>query len=132
MYREIIKCCFSIKHILHMLFIQGLKPPSQVTGVSLMRHLRRGRPCLIVRWTAPQSDLPISRYKIQYKRAGTIFWGSEAATAGSPPPTIVTLISLAVGTTYTVRVSATSPNGRGEWSEEQTERTYRCKLSATI
>ncbi len=85
-----------------------------------------------MRWTAPQSDAPISRYKIQYKRTGSDFWGSEAATAGSPPPTIVTLISLAVGTNYTVRVSAASSNGRGEWSEEHTERTYGRKFSASI
>jgi len=103
-----------------------------VTGVSLTRYLRRGRPSLIVRWTAPQSDALISRYKIQYKRTGAVFWGSEAATVGSPPPTKVTLISLAVGTNYTVRVSATSSNGRGEWSEEQTERTYKCKFSVSI
>ena len=86
----------------------------------------------MVRWSATQSDAPLSRYRIQYKRAGTIFWGSETATAGSPPLTKVTLISLAVGTNYTVRVSATSPNGRGEWSEEQTERTYTCKFSASL
>ena len=103
-----------------------------MTGVSLTRYLRRGRPSLIVRWTAPQSDALISRYKIQYKRTGSVFWGSESVTAGSPPPTIVTLISLAVGTNYTVRVSAASSNGRGEWSEEQTERTYRCKFCASI
>ena len=112
--------------------MQGLKPPSKVTGVSLTRYLRRGRPSLRVRWTAPQSDAPISRYRIQYKRTGAAFWGSETAIVGSPPLTKVTLISLAVGTNYTVRVSAASPNGRGEWSEEQTERTYRCKFSASI
>ena len=112
--------------------MQGLRPPSQVTGVSLTRYLRRERPSLIVSWTAPQSDAPISRYRIQYKKTGSAFWGSEAATVGSPPLTKVTLISLAVGTNYTVRVSATSPNGRGEWSEEQTERTYKCKFSISI
>ena len=113
-------------------FIQGLKPPSQVTGVSLTRYLRRERPSLIVSWTAPQSDAPISRYRIQYKKTGSVFWGSETVTVGSPPLTKVTLISLAVDTNYTVRVSATSPNGRGEWSEEQTERTYKCKFSTSI
>ena len=112
--------------------MQGLKPPSQVTGVSLSKNLRRGRPSLIVSWTAPQSDAPISRYRIQYKKTGSVFWGSETVTVGSPPLTKVTLISLAVGTNYTVRVSATSPNGRGEWSEEQTERTYKCKFSTSI
>ena len=112
--------------------LQGVTPPSQVTNVSLTRCLRRGRPCLIVRWTAPQSNLPISWFKIQYKRTGAAFWGSEAATAGPPFPTSVTLISLAIGTNYTVRVSATSSNARGEWSEAQTERTYRCKFCVSV
>ena len=112
--------------------VQGVTNPSQVTGVSLTRYLRRGKPSLIVRWTAPQSDLPISQYKIQYKRTGAVFWGSQTATVGSPPLTKVTLIALAVGTNYTVRVSATTPYGRGEWSEEQTERTYRGKFCAYL
>jgi len=112
--------------------VQGLKPPSQVTGVALSKNLRRGRPSLIVTWTAPQSDAPISQYRIQYKRTGAVFWGSEAATAGPPFPTSVTLISLAVATNYIVRVRATSPAGEGIWSEEQTERTYRCKFCAAV
>ena len=112
--------------------MQGLKPPSQVTGVALSKNLRRGRPSLIVSWTAPQSDAPISQYRIQYKKTGAVFWGSGTATAGSPPPTSVTLISLAVGTNYTVRVSATSPAAEGIWSAEQTERTYRCKFCAPV
>ena len=130
------KCCFTscLCDYVHCILnsLQGVTPPSQVTGVSLTRCLRHGRPCLIVRWTAPQSDLPIIRYRIQYKRTGSVFWGSESVTAGSPPPTIVTLISLAVGTNYTVRVIATTPHGGGKWSEEQTERTYRCKFCASL
>ena len=130
------KCCFTSCLCDHMHCIlnslQGIRPPSQVTDVSLTRYLRRGRPCLRVSWTAPQSDAPISRYRIQYKRTGSVFWGSEAATVGSPPPTIVTLISLAVGTNYTVRVSAASSNGRGQWSAEEIERTYRCKFCVSV
>ena len=103
-----------------------------MTGVALSKNLRRGRPSLIVRWSAPQSDAPISRYRIQYKRTGAVFWGRETATTGSPPPTIVTLISLDVGTNYIVRVSATSPAGEGIWSAEQTEKTYRCKFCAPL
>ena len=101
-----------------------------MTGVSLSKCLRLGRPCLLVTWTAPQSDVTISRYRIQYKRSGTVFWGSEAATAGSPPATFTILVALEVGTNYTVRVCATSVVGDGGWSEEETKRTLRRELYA--
>ena len=108
-------------------FLQVLEPPAQVTGVSLSKVLRLGRPGLAVTWTAPQSDVTISRYRIQYKRSGTVFWGSESTIAGSPPTTFAILVSLDVGTNYTVRVGATSVVGDGEWSEEEIERTLRCE-----
>ena len=103
-----------------------------MTGVSMSRLMRLGRPCLNVTWTAPQSDATISRYRIQYKRTGTVFWGSESTAAGSPPPTFVILVALDVGTNYTVRVCATSPSGDGAWSTEDTERTFRCEFYASI
>ena len=122
------------KMVLHWLcfkFVQALEPPSQVTGVSLSKHLRRGRPILLVTWTAPQSDATISRYRIQYKRSGALFWGSQATITGSPPATSHVLISLEPGTNYTVRVSADSAVGTGLWSEEQTERTLACEFYAS-
>ena len=111
-------------------FLQVLDPPAQVTGVSLSKFLRLGRPGLAVTWTEPKSLVDISRYRIQYKRSGSYFWGSEAATAGSPPAIFTILVSLDVGTNYTVRVCATSVVGDGEWSEEETERTVRCEFYA--
>ena len=98
----------------------------------MSRLMRLGRPCLNVTWTAPQSDATISRYRIQYKRTGTVFWGSESTAAGSPPPTFVILVALDVGTSYTVRVSATSPIGGGAWSTEDTERTFKCEFYASF
>ena len=112
--------------------LQGLKPPSQVTGVSLSKCLRLGSPCLLVIWDTPESVLTISRYRIQYKRSGTVFWGSEAVTGGLHPANFTLLVSLDVGTNYTVRVCATSASGHGEWSEEQTERTLRCESYASL
>ena len=84
----------------------------------------------MVTWDAPQSDVTISRYRIQYKRSGTVFWGSESTIAGSPPVTFTILVALEVGTNYTVRVCATSVVGDGEWSKEETKRTLRCELYA--
>ena len=122
--RDIAKwCAFN-----HCISFQGLEPPYQVTGVSLVKCLRLGRPCLVVTWHAPESSMDINRYRIQYKRSGAISWGSEAVTAGSPPATFTILVTLDVGTNYTVRVCATSASGDGEWSEEQTERTFRCEF----
>ena len=84
----------------------------------------------MVSWVTPESVVDISRYRIQYKKSGAIFWGSEAS--GSPPANTVILVALDVGTNYTVRVCATSSVGDGEWSEEQTERTLRCEFYASF
>ena len=120
------KSCIS--GFIFSIFLQELMPPSKVTAVSLSKFLRLGRPGLAVSWNATESVLDISRYRIQYKRSGSVFWGSEAATAGSPPTTFAILVALDTGTNYTVRVCATSAIGDGEWSEEQTERTLRCEF----
>ena len=84
----------------------------------------------MVSWDTPESVVDISRYRIQYKRSGAIFWGSEASA--SPPVNTVILVALDVGTNYTVRVCAISSVGDGEWSEEQTERTLRCEFYASF
>ena len=111
-------------------FLQELDPPAQVTGVSLSKFLRYGIPGLAVSWKVPESVVAISRYRIQYKRTGSYFWGSEAVTAGSPPATFAILVTLEVGTNYTVRVCATSVVGDGEWSKEETNRTLSRELYA--
>ena len=82
--------------------------PSQVTGVSLSKAVRSGLPALRVTWTAPQSDLTISRYKVQYRRSRDAEWGSEITILGSPPPTSTILTGLDAGTEYSVRVRAVS------------------------
>ena len=112
--------------------LKAMQAPSQVTGVSLAKSVRLGKPCLIVTWTAPQSDANISRYNIQYRRSAEGFWGSETAIPGSPPATTFTLMPLDAGTNYNVRVSAVSAIGTGVWSAEQTEETYRCEFLCII
>ena len=95
-----------------------------MTGVSLFKAVRLEKPTLIVTWTTPKSDVNISRYQVQYRRNGTINWGNEAAIEGSPPATSTILTGLDAGTEYNVRVRARANFTDGEWSVEQTERTF--------
>ena len=93
-----------------------------MTGVSLSRVVREGRPALIVTWTTPQSDVTISEYRVQYRRSGTTVWGTQVTA--TPPATSAYLRALYAGTEYDVRVRARSAAEDGEWSEVQTERTF--------
>ena len=108
----------------HFNSLPALLAPSQVTGVSLVKIVRQGRPTLRVSWTAPQSDANISEYIVEHRRSGTTSWGSRFRITGSPPTTSTPLPELDAGTEYDVRVRAKSAAGEGEWSEVQTERTF--------
>ena len=117
---RIMKWCFiCFVNSLHTLDLQA---PSQVTGVSLSKVVRVGRPSLTVTWIAPQSDVTISEYHVQYRRSGTIAWGSQVTA--THPATSAYLPALDAGTEYEVRVRARSAAREGEWSEVQTERTF--------
>ena len=118
----IMKWCY----VIYVSFYQfsanfDLQAPSQVTGVSLSKVVRQGRPTLRVSWIPAQSNVTIIDYNVQYRRSGIIDWGSQVIV--SPPITFVILPALNVGTEYDVRVRAVSA-ARGEWSEVQTERTF--------
>ena len=106
--------------------------PFQVTGVSLSKEVRLGRPTLRVTWTAPQSNLTISRYQVQYKRSREEQWGSVITIPGSPPPTSTILTGLDAGTEYSVRVIAVFAVGPGNWSVVQTERTDRSEFLSLL
>ena len=99
-----------------------------MTGLSLSKVVRSGQPALRVTWTAPQSDLTISQYKVQYKRSRDAEWGSETTISGSPPPTSIILRRLDASTEYNVRVRAVSADGAGMWSVVLTERTYESEF----
>ena len=93
-----------------------------MTGVFLSKAVRQGRAALIVTWTAPQSDVNITQYQVQYRKNGT-FPSSQITISGSPPATSTTLTELDAGTEYNVIVRARA-NSTGTWSVEQTERTF--------
>ena len=112
---------------------QGLQVPSQVTGVSLSKAVRQERAALRVTWTTPQSNVTISQYQVQYRRNGATSWGSQLTISGSPPATSAILTRLDAGTEYNVRVSGVSELGAaGEWSVEQTERTFDSEFICII
>ena len=112
----------------HFMQAPQMQIPCQVIGVSLSKAVRLGKAILRVTWTTPHSDVAISRYQVQYRRNGTTSWGSEATVSGSPPATSAILTGLDAGTEYNIRVRAESAAGDGEWSVEQTERTFGSKF----
>jgi hypothetical protein len=86
--------------------------PGQATGVSATG----GNASASVKWTAPASGGPVTKYTI------TPYIGSEAQTTttvtGSPPATEATIKGLTNGTAYTFTVQASNPNGAGPVSEQ--------------
>ena len=97
-----------------------------MTGVDVSKATSLGRPALRVTWTAPQSDVPISQYQVEYRRNGTNWRGVSPV---SPVPTTSTLLeALDAGTVYEVRIRAVSAIGNGTWSRVQSETTYKSEL----
>ena len=88
-----------IYHFSATLNAQG---PTQVTGVSLSKAVRQGRPTLRVDWTTPQGYATISVYDVQYKQHGTTLWGSQYTTSYSA--TSIHLFAPDAGTEYVVFV----------------------------
>ena len=126
MYMQIHKwCCINSFSTNSLLTPQA---PSQVTGVSLSKVVRQGIATLRVTWTAPQSDVNISQYIVQHRRNGSTSWGNTQSVPGSLSATSAVLTGLDAGTEYNVRVRAVSSAGYGEWSVEQTGRTFDSKF----
>ena len=88
----------------------------------MSKVIRSGKPALSVTWTAPQSDLPISQYQVEYRRSGTNWRTANLASPGSTTSTL--LEALDTGTVYKVRIRAVSAIGNGPWSRVEFETTY--------
>ena len=93
----------------------------------LAKVVRSGRPALTVTWTAPQSERPITKYQVQYRRTGTTSWSTRDVTTRS-----VTLENLSPGTSYQVQVKAASDVGSGPFSDVRTLLTIGGKSSIFI
>ena len=113
-----ISCYFKSLHV--------LLAPSRINNVTVSKDVRQGQPILRVTWTAPQSDVSLSQYHVQYKRNGTVWWNYQVTER--PHVTTAILSDLTAGTAYNVRVRAVSDAGNGDWSEVHTETTYNSEF----
>ena len=108
-----------------------LPVPSNVTGVSVSKAVKDGKPSLMVTWTALQNDANranVLEYLIQYSRSNMeISQGNTVAV--QPYSTSALLPALLPGTEYNVRVRAVSAAGKGEWSEVHTEATFNSEFN---
>ena len=94
--------------------------PSKVGPPTLTKAARSGRPALTVAWTAPQSDRPITKYQVQYRKSGATSWITKDVTSRS-----TTLENLPAGTSYQVKVRAVSDVGSGPYSDVGTLSTFQ-------
>ena len=73
-----------------------------------------------VSWTTPQSELPITKYEVEYRTSDMESWSNRSV---SPPSNSTLLTGLDAGMEYIIRVRALSEIGAGAWSEEHRVRT---------
>ena len=105
----------------HLCLTYCLTVPLKVSPrPTLTKAARSGRPALTVTWTAPQSDRPITKYQVLYRRSGTTSWSTKEVTSRS-----TTLENLPAGTSYLVRMRAVSDVGVGPYSDVGAIITYR-------
>ena len=105
--------------------------PSNVTGVSVSKAVKDGKPSLRVAWTALQNDANranVSEYRIQYSKINMEI--SQGTRVSAQPYSTSTLLpELLPGTEYNVRMRAVSAAGEGEWSEVLTETTFNSEFN---
>ena len=99
-----------------------LQVPPKVTGVSVSKDTKNGKPSLNVTWTALQNVENLLGYHVEYRRNGEFNWGTRVNR--QPYTTSTLLPELLPGTEYNVRMRAVSTAGEGEWSEVLTEKTF--------
>ena len=98
-----------------------------MADVSAVPGVISGRPIINITWSTPQSDKPIAKYNLQYRKATASNW--TAVTLG-PSETLAVLSSLDRGTLYNVQVRAVSIVGSGPFSDLQQVTTHngeRCE-----
>ena len=101
----------------------SLTGPSRVTSVSVTKSAGDGNFALTVSWTTPQSDLPITKYEVEYRTSDTKSWINSIRLSVSSPANSTVLTGLDAGVEYIIRVRALSEIGAGAWSVERRVRT---------
>ena len=106
--------------IYHFVFMDT-QVPAKVSEVSAVPGVSLGRPTIRVKWSAPLSDEPISKYHLQYRQATASSW---TALTLAPSETSTVLSGLDKGTVYHVQVRAISVVGSGPFSDRQQVTTH--------
>ena len=109
--------------IYHFVFMDT-QVPAKVSVVSAVPGVSSGRPVIRVTWSPPQSDEPISKYHLQYRKATASSW---TAVTLAPSETSTVLSGLDRGTVYHVQVRAISVVGSGPFSDRQEVTTHNGK-----
>ena len=100
-----------------------------MTGVEVSKAKHPAKPALSVTWNAPQSDVTISQYQVEY-RSGTNWRAASSVSPGSATSTL--LEALDAGTVYEVRIRAVSAIGNGTWSRVESATTYMSELCSEV
>ena len=98
-----------------------------MSGVSAVPGVISERPIIKIKWSPPQSDKPIAKYNLQYRKSSASNW--TAVTLDSSETSAV-LSGLDRGTSYDVQVRAVSIVGSGPFSDLQQVTTHngeRCE-----
>ena len=104
-----------------------LQVSPKVTGVSVSKAMKDGKPTLRVTWTALQNVTNLLKYQVDYRRNEELYWGNRVSA--QPNSTSTLLPDLLPGTEYNVRVRAVSAAGEGEWSDVLTETTFNSEFN---
>ena len=101
-----------------------------MTVVSVSKAIHSGRPALRVTWTAPQSDVTISQYQVEYKKRSIDWRAANPISPGSATSTLLEAVD--AGAVYKVRIRAMSAIGNGTWSRVESETTYKSELCSEV
>ena len=128
-------CTYNYSHMVIIILFSSLIPlictvPSQVTGVAVFKATHTGKPALRVTWAAPQSDLPISHYQVEYRRSGSRWRAASPVSQGSTTSNLLEVLD--ASTVYEVRIRAVSAIGNGMWSRVELETTYMSELCSEV
>ena len=95
--------------------------PSVIASVTLVPDLVEGQPAVHVRWTEPQSPIPILQYVLNRRVSGSSAGRFHFVSA---PSTTFYISELLPGTSYTITVLSESAAGQSHFTNNQDVTTY--------
>lgn len=102
-----------------------IQVPAKMSSVSAVPGVRSGRPIIQITWNPPQSDKPIAKYFLQYRKTTTSVW--TAVTLDSSDTSTI-LNGLDRGMAYYIQMRAISVVGSGPFSDLLHITTYNGEM----